>query len=189
MTDVSRSTTIRRAWFTVLAGACSLVCAALAPAEPADEVGSIRVTVSGEHTDIAVVLPLRSLLGFAHPATTPEEERRVRVMAEQWRAAKLFTPSPQARCELSSVALSSPLLTPPQLGYPSARACERPPANAPAELRAYIGFRCRDASAVHSLKVNFADTFRGPKRWRAEVAAGGKHKRYTSNTAAFMLRW
>lgn len=147
---------------------CALAVALSGALAQAKELGAhvhgtaiLQVAVEGDSLFLDMDTPLDNLVGFEHEPRDDKQKSTVRKMAQALRdAARLFVPTPAARCTLLSVHLESSVLDPNLLGESAKPKHAHEEEAGHADLGAEYVFRCANPKQLHDLEVKVFDTFR-----------------------------
>jgi hypothetical protein len=179
-------------------------------------VARLDVAVEGPRLTLMLESPLDHLVGFERAPKSDKERSAVRNMAERFHhSATLFAPTPEARCELGTVKLASPVIEPSLLA--AALAQGEPPrhqhakdqghvpekgngktqahgggnhaADGHAELAAEIAFTCAKPEALEGMEVKLFDAFPHLKRLMVQAVTPRGQSAATLTPRARQLAW
>ena len=161
---------MKRNQLFVLALGAALAAGSSHGAPHAHEHGAARleVVVDGERLDIALKVPLDSVIGFERAPRSAAEQRDAAQALEQLRRGEaLFQPDAAAQCTLAETKVEGGVLEPGA----------KPKAGEHADVDAEYRFKCARPDQLRALAVSLFDTFKRLRRIEVQVAASqGQHK-------------
>lgn len=139
---------------------------------------SLQVVVDGASLIFNFESPLDNLIGFERGPRSDAERAKVRAMAQRFHnGADLFVPTPEARCTLRDVQLTSAVIAPGLLAAIADPAATNKPADAAAaqagghaDLDASLRFECEQPAALRGVDVRLFRAFGGLRQIDAAVA-------------------